>query len=248
MAIRVTCAKCHTRFDVSENFAGKEGPCPKCKTTIKIPDLDEQVVVHAPEHSGPKDSTGKAVLKPISRSDTVLSSVQITLIVASIIAFVVAAFVLGNVFTDKVNFPIWLLAVGAFVVAMPIAYVAYTFLRNQDAAPFFGQNLWARLGVCAAVYSLLWLVMPLMCYAFTGSEEIGSIIGLAVIIAAGGVAGMFALEFDYLLGIIHYGMYIGICIVLRLIMGLSVLPKAFTPTVEAPSTVISMLLSACPLF
>lgn len=248
MSIRVTCAKCHTRFDVSEKFAGKEGPCPKCKTTIQIPAADEQVVLHAPEHTGPKDSKGGAVLKPISRSETILSGVQITLIVASIIGFLVGAFILGKVFTDKENFPIWLLAVGAIAVAFPIAYVAYTFLRNQEAAPFYGNDLWARLGICAVIYSLLWLVMPLMGYAFPGNAGMGAIIGLAVIIAAGGAAGMLALEFDYLFGILHHGMYIGICLLARVILGLDVFPGAFTPSVETPSTVISMLMTVCNLF
>jgi len=233
MSIRVTCAKCHTRFDVSEKFAGKKGPCPKCKTTIQIPAADEQVVLHAPEHSGPKDSKGEAVLKPISRSETVLSGVQITLIVASIIGFLVGAFIIGNMFTDKENFPIWLLAVGAIAIAFPIAYVAYTFLRNQDAAPFYGNDLWARLGICAAIYSLLWLVMPLMGYAFPGNAGMGAIIGLAAII---------------LFGILHHGMYIGICLLARVILGLDLFPGAFTPAVETPSTVISLLMTVCHLF
>ena len=35
MAIDVTCPSCHTRFQVSDKFAGKSGPCPKCKNTIR---------------------------------------------------------------------------------------------------------------------------------------------------------------------------------------------------------------------
>ena len=241
-SIRVTCAKCHTRFDVSEKFAGKKGPCPKCKETIQIPTVDE-VVVHAPEHSGPTDSKGEAVLKPISRSETILSGVQITLIVASILLFLVASFVLGNVYTDKENFPIWLLAIGAIAIAFPIAYVAYTFLRNQDGAPFYGQDLWGRLGICGGVYALLWLVMPLMGYAFPGNGGMGAVFGLVAIIAAGGAICMLALEFDYLFGVLHYGMYLGICLLARLIVGLDILPGAFSSTVDTPSTVISMLVS-----
>ena len=61
MAIDVTCIKCHTRFQVSEKFAGKSGPCPKCKNTIKIPELKDQVVIHAPEVSGTKTATGQPV-------------------------------------------------------------------------------------------------------------------------------------------------------------------------------------------
>lgn len=37
MAIAVTCPSCKAKFSVSDKFAGKQGPCPKCKATITIP-------------------------------------------------------------------------------------------------------------------------------------------------------------------------------------------------------------------
>lgn len=37
MAISVTCPSCKAKFSVSDKFAGKQGPCPKCKATITIP-------------------------------------------------------------------------------------------------------------------------------------------------------------------------------------------------------------------
>ena len=85
MAIDVTCPACHTRFQVSEKFAGKSGPCPKCKKTIKVPEKKDEVVIHAPEVSGPKDSTGVAVLKPIGRTETRLSMMQMATIFGSIV-------------------------------------------------------------------------------------------------------------------------------------------------------------------
>ena len=246
MPIRVTCSGCLARFDVSEKFAGKEGPCPKCKKIIKIPTADEQVVVHAPEHSGPKDSTGQAILKPISRSETILSGIHIALIIATIILFLGGSFLVRGMYPDKQSLPIWLMGVGAALIAIPIAYAAYTFLRNQEAAPFMGQDLWGRLGICAAVYSALWLLMPLMAYAFPGNQ-IGAIIALVAMIAAGGAIGMLVLEFDYLIGILHYGMFLGTCLIGRLIVGLDVLP-GFSETKSGPSTVISMLESFSILF
>lgn len=243
MPIRVTCGNCHTRFDVSEKFAGKEGPCPKCKKVIRIPTEEEQVVVHEVEHSGPKDSTGQSVLKPIARSETDLSGVQITLIVCTILAFLAGAVVLRFMFPDKVHFPIYMLAIGAAIMSIPIAYVGYAFLRNQEAAPFHNNELWKRLGICAAVYSLLWFIMPLMGYAFPGSgNNLGSIFGIVGMIGIGGAIGMFTLDFDYLFGILHYGMYLGLCLLARIIIGLQVLPGAFGESKEMPSTVISMLL------
>src|SRR6056297_1201645 len=69
MSIQVTCPGCLTRFQVNDKFAGKKGPCPKCKAEIMIPDKSDEVVIHAPEHSGPKDSQGRSVLKPIEREE-----------------------------------------------------------------------------------------------------------------------------------------------------------------------------------
>lgn len=231
-----------TRFDVSEKFAGKEGPCPKCKSTIKIPELDEQVVVHAPEESGPKDSTGRSVLKPISRKETNLSGVQITLIAAGIVLFLAATFIVGIMFEDKEQFPIYLLAIGAAMLSFPIAYVTYTFLRNQESEGFLGQDLWSRLGICAAVYTVLWILMPVMGYAFPGTNNsIGTIVGIVGMIAVGGTIGMLTLDFDYIFGVVHYGMYLGICLLARVICGLDVLPGGFESGQDVPSTVISLL-------
>src|SRR5215510_14380386 len=94
MAIDVTCSSCHTRFQVSEKFAGKQGPCPKCKKVIKVPELKEQVVIHAPEVSGPTDSKGQAVLKPIGRTEVRLTTPMIVMIVGSVLMVLIVAFVL----------------------------------------------------------------------------------------------------------------------------------------------------------
>ncbi|MCA9246062.1 MAG: hypothetical protein KDA42_03075, partial [Planctomycetales bacterium] len=72
MPIHVICPGCHARFSVSEKFAGKKGPCPKCKKEIQVPAATEEVKIHAPEHSevGAKSAGGKLVLKPIERQET----------------------------------------------------------------------------------------------------------------------------------------------------------------------------------
>lgn len=94
MAIDVTCASCKTRFQVSDKFAGKQGPCPKCKKIITVPSKKDEVVIHVPE-SGPKDSKGNLVLKPIARKETRLSPVNIGVIVGSIVLLLIVSFVLG---------------------------------------------------------------------------------------------------------------------------------------------------------
>ena len=130
MPIRVTCNKCHTRFNVSEKFAGKEGPCPKCKTVIKVPERQE-VVIAVPDDA-PKDSAGRSLIKPITRKETKLTSVQITLIAVSIIGYLLAALILRVMNDGDISkYPWWLNYLAAIVIAPPIVYSAYTFLRDQ---------------------------------------------------------------------------------------------------------------------
>ena len=56
-------------------------------------------------------------------------------------------------------------------------------------------------------------------------NEMGAIFALGGMIAAGGAVGMLGLDLDYLMGILHYGMYLGCCLIGRLLVGVDVLPK-----------------------
>src|SRR5688500_13833103 len=94
MAIDVTCPGCKTRLQVSEKFAGKQGPCPKCKFVIKSPELKDQVVTRSAELVGPKDSKGQLVLKPILRNETRLVPVQIVAIIGGVVVVLLAALIL----------------------------------------------------------------------------------------------------------------------------------------------------------
>jgi hypothetical protein len=225
MPIRVTCSKCHTRFNVSDKFAGKEGPCPKCKTKIQVPDKSEEVVIAAPKTGAPVDSKGQSVLKPVRRKETKISTVQLTLIAVSIIAFLAIAFVMQLLITDKTRFPSWLLGLSAFVVAPPLVYVAYAFLREQELDAYLGNELWARVLICSAVYALTWVAMPLAAFAFNDSYEVGSYVlaGVAML-GIGGVTGMLCFDSDYFIGSVHYGLYMGICLLGRWLAGVGLLP------------------------
>lgn len=103
MAIDITCAGCKTRFQVSDKFAGKQGPCPKCKAIITVPAKKDEVVIHAPEMSGPKDSKGQLVLKPIFRQEARISSLQIGAIVGSVVFTLVLALLLRLAFGQAIK-------------------------------------------------------------------------------------------------------------------------------------------------
>src|SRR5438045_2173266 len=125
MAIDVTCPACHTRFQVSDKFAGKSGPCPKCKKTIKVPEKADEIVIHAPEVSGPKDSTGVAVLKPIGRTETRLGTLHIVAIVASLMIVLIVAVAMRMVFKGHVPPPVTIL--GSILLGPALPFAGYTF-------------------------------------------------------------------------------------------------------------------------
>ncbi len=233
MPIRVTCRKCKTRFTVSDKFAGRDGPCPKCKATIHIPAKTEEVVIHAPKDAGPKSSAGRSVAKPIFRIEAEVTALTWTVIVGIILTFFVLAFVMRMQFPDKSQFPWFITVVASIAVAIPATYGAYAILRDSELGAFTGRDLWARVLSCSAVYALLWLAMPLMEYAMHGYDAVGWGIALAAMAGLGAFAGSLAFGFEYLTGVLHYGMYLGCTLLLRWIVGIGALPGQF----ETPKAV-----------
>ncbi len=244
MPIQVTCAKCFTRFNVSEKFAGREGPCPKCKATIKIPTKSEEVVVHAPETSGPKDSRGRPVLKPIARQETNLSQVQITIILGTIALFFIAAFAFRFTYPQPTAYVAevfgWVLV---SLLAIPCAYAGYTFLRDQERGAYLGNELWIRISVTGLLYALSWLCMWLAYYMYDNSwgAAAWSTASTAMILIGGGIC-LATLEFEYLNGVLHYGLYFGCCLIARAAAGIGIFPGSVEASllVNPPSNPVAI--------
>lgn len=59
MPIAVSCSSCKTKFTVSDKFAGKQGPCPKCKAPITIPKLETQPAAPSAAPGKPGAPAGK---------------------------------------------------------------------------------------------------------------------------------------------------------------------------------------------
>lgn len=226
MAIRVTCTGCKTRFNVSDSFAGKSGPCPKCKTVIKIPDKSEEVVVHAPQDFGPKDSTGRSVLKPIFREETKVTSVGIALLVASMVVVLGGALAVRFLASSEAGIPLPVLVVGAIALAPPLSWAGYAFLRNQELDSYHGMEMWGRVIGTSLVFAVLWLFFPAVLYALNADEYTYGVSGsvLLGILAAGGGVAMVAWDHDYLIGCVHYGLYLLVCLILRAVAGGDFIP------------------------
>lgn len=227
MAIQVTCAKCLTRFTVSDKFAGQEGPCPKCKAKIKIPASSEAVTVHTPS-AGPTDSAGRAVSKPIFRVEQPITPVHWTIAGCLAVGMLILALVARFMFQDEEGFPFWAIAVGALLVSFPMAFLGYALLRDREAGGYVGSELWTRVAICGLGFTLLWLLSPIMIYAFGEKFEspgaISQAVAIAGLIFAGGAIAMLAFDFEYLMGLVHAGFYLVPCILMRLLAGLDAVP------------------------
>ena len=220
MAITVVCTGCHKRFSVSDKFAGKKGPCPHCKTVIQVPAKGEEVVVHAPEGFGPTDSKGRAVLKPIEREETKVSPLLTAAIILGIIVTVVVAFFSRGLEGLTLQA---LLATGAILLAPPLVWGAYSFLRDSELEPFRGMELLIRGAICSAVYAGLWGLMTLVTGYLLGDEPlkvIHMVFIAPVMIGIGAFTAFASFDMEFSTAGIHYGMYLLVTVSLRLIMGL----------------------------
>lgn len=226
MPIDVTCPGCKSRFQVSEKFAGKKGPCPKCKKVITVPTLEQQVKIHAPEPAGPKDAKGKVVSKPIARTETKYSQTFLIGVVGSIVAVIVIGLFLRVGFKPKnkpAEVPVIFLAVGAMALAPPLCWAGYSFLRDDELESYSGKSLWIRVAITATAYALLWMIyFAIKTYALGGKSP-ATYEMLAIIpplVLAGGFASFASFELNYGNGLLHYGLYLLVTVLLRLLIGL----------------------------
>jgi hypothetical protein len=230
MPIQVTCRHCLKRFQVSDKFAGKTGPCPNCKKPIEIPKADEEVVIHAPRDDSPKDSTGQSVLKPIERQETDVTRTGLVVTLGAIVLVFVLALVFRFAFPGGT--PLWAQLLGLAALAPPLVWAGYTFLYDQEREPYVGPELRNRVLICSAIFAVLWCV-----YAFVPSYvfELDSAaqmsypvfgVTLCIMIGLGALASAGAFELEYVSGLIHAGLYFVAIVLLAVTSGVTLAGQA----------------------
>ncbi len=237
MPIPVTCPSCHARFQVSDKFAGKKGPCPKCKKPISIPKLEQQVKIDDRAHGGTKDASGKLVLKPIKRTETKLSMAAIGGIAAGIVAAFALAIVIGSMYEDKTAIPWYLLASGAFLIAPPLAFAGYAFLRDDELEPHSGVDVIVRSLACSVGYVAIWLAYYALVpeeYRRLGDDPIMAAVVIAPFLAIGAIIALVSFDLDLGNAVMHYMVYVIVCILLALVMGWPMMPAPTEPEEKAP--------------
>ena len=194
MPISVVCPGCKARFNVSDKFAGKKGPCPKCKTVLTVPAAPvEEVKIHVPEEyaSGGKDSKGRAVSKPIPRSETKLQPVLITAIVAVIFGSLGICLAARHL-NDKTA----LIIVGLAFLSPAVAVAGYSFLREEELEPYRGVELWIRATICGVVYAILWGIY-LYIRPYLPGELYQWLLVAPPIVGVGALAALSTFDLDY---------------------------------------------------
>jgi len=214
MSILVVCPGCRKSFDVSEKFAGKSGPCPKCKTMIQVPAKNEEVKIHAPAEfaSGGRSTTGKLVTKPIARRIVKVQPVVAVAIAAAVL--IVLALTLAGRIAGLFKHPVPC-AIGFLLVSPPLAVAAYTFLRDDELEPYRGRALYLRAAICGAAYAMLWGGFSYLVNQGILTAEFWTWAATIPFFVIGALTALATLDLDFESGLLHYAFYLLVTIVLR---------------------------------
>lgn len=162
MAIRVICSGCMTSFEVSDRFAGKKGPCPKCNHIIEIP--REKLTVHAPDQVvGAKGKGGVNInqARPILQKRFNFTTQQLGLTLLGVA--VVLLLVFGLSFFPNGIFKNILGAVGSLALGFPLICFGYMLLREDDDLEILlGNELYRRSLLTGIGFGVVWLVFELL--------------------------------------------------------------------------------------
>ncbi|MHC4400285.1 MAG: zinc ribbon domain-containing protein [Planctomycetota bacterium] len=228
MSILVVCPGCKKRFTVSEKFAGRTGPCPSCKTTIKIPEKTGEVEVDDPRGPGTAGKRAADIhVQPILRPEATWNPVLAAIIGGASLVVLIGTWILGraDAFVGGATLPLLgvglMPVIGLLLISPPLVIAGYSFLQNdEDLAPYRGKELYLRAGICSLAYIVLWGA-----YAYAVSHEwVGELwTWLYVappIFLAGGFIAFASLDLEYGLGFFHYSFYAFVTGLLRWVAGM----------------------------
>lgn len=231
MPIAVICPGCKAQFRVSDKFAGKEGPCPKCKAKIKIPVVDE-ITIHAPETApqqpGAPAAPG-ATPRPIRRKRFEIPALGATIAIGGALLVVVVAALAGRFFRENF-FPT---AAALVAISIPICAGGYATLRDDELEPFRGTSLWIRAAICGAIYAGLWWGFALLPESLFANNWNWLFIPVPFVLV-GTFAAFLAFELSPENSFFHYAFYLLATIVLRALIGLPALWNLAPETTRTP--------------
>jgi hypothetical protein len=216
MAIQVICPGCRATFTVSDKFAGRTGPCPKCKAAITVPaTAAKEVTIHGPEDKAVR--AGRAPAVPVVFEEHPIPPAAYAAVGAGAVAAVVLA-MLTRFAWGPAQAPAWLLATAAALVGPPCAWVGYEIVRNRDLEPYRGRSLLVRSLACGLVYAALWFVKGFLPAELSGDMWPWVYLGPPFFLA-GALAALAAFDLDWGMGVTHFSLYLLFTALLRWLAG-----------------------------
>jgi hypothetical protein len=220
MSILIVCPGCKKSFQVQDKFAGKSGPCPKCKTTIQVPKKSEEVKIHTPEQfgKGGRSTTGELVLKPIARKQVRFQPVVAAGVAGAVVCLFVLTWAAGSMGLVQ-NLAVR--ALGLLALSPVLVVAAYTMLRDDELEPYRGMPLYIRSAACAAAYVVLWaLYVYVRNVVAPGSEIYMWLLITAPFVVLGSLTAWMSLDLEPGNGFFHYLFYLLVTAALAWVGGL----------------------------
>ena len=252
MAIIVTCPGCHKSFSVKDEFGGRKGPCPKCKTMITIPMPDKKVKVHGGEafETGGTNASGEFVLKPIKRRETIFKPKTFAIIAGSALLLFLLTWLLGGIL-QKFTIAAY---VGLILVTPPLVYAPYFFLRDTEAIEDLSKSaLIFRTILCSGFYLAFWTVYiffaPVLANAFDALFSYMTWPFAAIpLLIMGGIISSFLFDLEMMDGYVHTTFYVVVTVLLFWTAGLSFVPadESTNPALEQANAAAIAATEATP--
>lgn len=220
MSIIVVCPGCRKRFKVNEKFAGKTGPCPKCKHPIAVPAKSEEFKLHTPEEfgQGGRNPADQLVLKPLAREQFNFNPIT-----AAIVTGVAALIFVGASLGGKMGLfkdDIFTTAAGLVLISPLLALAGYSFLYDEELAHYKGISLFIRSAICGLIYALLWGVFAYVSELILTGEIWNWVFIAPPFMAVGAMVAVNTLDLEFGNGFFHYSFYLLVTIILRWAMGM----------------------------
>lgn len=250
MAIRVTCPGCHKRFQVSDQHAGKSGPCPNCKTIIRVPTKDEEVKIKGPEGLG-AGVRGAVTTKLIFRTETKFNPVVAASIAVATLAVLIVTAILGQADFFATG-AVLKSTVALLLISPPLVVAGYWFLRDEeDLDRYEGRDFYVRIAICSVLYMALWglysLYLVAVAKGLAPDEIFVLIVFFIALVSLGAGAAYLSFELDFGKGVFHYCFFLFITAILRGLTGMGwiwQIPEVLEPW-EVPPVAYSILIGSC---
>ena len=213
MAIDVICPGCLKQFKVSDQFGGRSGPCPGCKTIISIPKLEDQLVIEEPEQKAGSPGAHTKI-DGIRRRAGIFQRLEVVTLCSLFTVVAVIAVVIRILQTDPVtrlNGPTGILfGFGLILLSLGSSALGYGVLKDAEIAAFARRTIIIRSIITGGIYFVIASGFITATLLFTQDDPrtlILAVIGVACFSIAS-FAPMVFFEMELIQGALHVAIMI----------------------------------------